>query len=220
MTDTKKRGRPKTEASRQICEALLEAAETCLRTKTYKAITVREIAALADTNPAMINYYFKNKEGLFVALLDFLFSQWEEGIRQLVDDMPKQQELPTKGLIQLIDNCFYQHAPVIKLLTHELAARNSSIHEVYRSRLSSRITKSMKLFLTQAASLGFYRSDLHLNYTALNLASIAIHPMSIPPKAMKQAYDIDSSEFQEAPWLINLEQDFNRLCAVPQKLGT
>lgn len=214
MTEAKKRGRPKTETSRQVCEALLGAAENCLRTKTYKAITVREIAALADTNPAMINYYFNNKEGLFVALIDFLFTQWEDGIRRLVDDMPNHAESPTKALVQLIDACFYQHAPIIKLLTHELAARNSGIREIYRNRLSSRITKSMRQFLVQAGKLGFYRTDLHLNYTVLNLSSMAIHPMSIPPRAMLSAYGIESTEFQGEAWLNNLEQDINRLCAV------
>jgi AcrR family transcriptional regulator len=46
-------------------EKLLKAAETLFSTKGFKEVSVREIAACADVNSALVGYYFGSKQGLF-----------------------------------------------------------------------------------------------------------------------------------------------------------
>jgi AcrR family transcriptional regulator len=46
-------------------EKLLKAAETLFATKGFKEVSVREIAACADVNSALVGYYFGSKQGLF-----------------------------------------------------------------------------------------------------------------------------------------------------------
>jgi AcrR family transcriptional regulator len=46
-------------------QAILEAARLCFATEGYDQVGVREIAARAGVDPALINRYFGSKEGLF-----------------------------------------------------------------------------------------------------------------------------------------------------------
>jgi AcrR family transcriptional regulator len=46
-------------------QAILDAARTCFMHHGYEQVGVREIAALADADPALVNRYFGSKEGLF-----------------------------------------------------------------------------------------------------------------------------------------------------------
>ena len=46
-------------------QAILEAAKTCFMQEGYEQVGVREIAARAGVDPALVNRYFGSKEGLF-----------------------------------------------------------------------------------------------------------------------------------------------------------
>jgi AcrR family transcriptional regulator len=60
-------GRPNKDiATRQI---LLEKAQELFTTMPYERVSTRLIAKKADVNPAMIRYYFGNKQGLFETML-------------------------------------------------------------------------------------------------------------------------------------------------------
>ena len=213
MKDSKPRGRPSGEKSRHVVEALLRAAEECVKDKQFKDITVREIAALADVNPAMINYYFNNKEGLFVALIEFLFVEWEEKVAALVSDMKAGGESPTARFVALVDECYYQHAPIIRLLHQELTEEDSGIQAAYRQRLASRTTKAMGRFIERAAELGHYRQNLDVRFASLTLACVAIHPISLESSAMEAAYDIRLDELRSPEWLSSLNDNIERLFA-------
>jgi AcrR family transcriptional regulator len=46
-------------------EKLLKAAEALFATKGFKEVSVREIAACANVNSALVGYYFGGKQALF-----------------------------------------------------------------------------------------------------------------------------------------------------------
>ena len=65
------KGRPVNPEKQAMQKAkLLASAEQLLAEKPYVNITIRELAQHSGINSAMISYYFTNKEGLFIALLD------------------------------------------------------------------------------------------------------------------------------------------------------
>lgn len=61
-----------------VRERLLDAALNCFLQDDYHRVSTRKIAAMANTNIAMIRYYFGNKAGLY-----------EEMIRSQLDDLLK-----------------------------------------------------------------------------------------------------------------------------------
>ncbi|WP_315982105.1 helix-turn-helix domain-containing protein [Aliamphritea spongicola] len=61
-----KRGRPTDPALQEKRrEDLLDAAFELLRHKSYRSITIRELASQANTQSAMIKYYFNDKQECF-----------------------------------------------------------------------------------------------------------------------------------------------------------
>jgi AcrR family transcriptional regulator len=56
-------------------ERILEAAAEAFSRLGFKAATVREICKQADANVAMLNYYFKDKESLYQAVIQDLFAR-------------------------------------------------------------------------------------------------------------------------------------------------
>jgi AcrR family transcriptional regulator len=56
---------PRCRNSTATRQAILEAARTCFMHDGYEQVGVREIAARAGVDPALVNRYFGSKEGLF-----------------------------------------------------------------------------------------------------------------------------------------------------------
>lgn len=70
------RGRPVNAITQQQRKhGLMNTAFELLKEKSYRSITIWEIAAKANMQSAMISYYFGDKEGLFIALLEILAKQ-------------------------------------------------------------------------------------------------------------------------------------------------
>jgi len=55
-------------------ERILNAATDIFSEYGFKAATIREICKLAKTNVAAVNYYFRDKEGLYIAVLEGLLT--------------------------------------------------------------------------------------------------------------------------------------------------
>lgn len=65
----------KTKKSEQARTALLEAAKTVLRNKGYSGLSTRDVAVAAEMPLSQIHYHFGSKEGLVLALFDYLNEQ-------------------------------------------------------------------------------------------------------------------------------------------------
>ena len=55
-------------------QAIIEAARKIFQEKGFKEATMRDIAAVANINMAMVHYYFRSKENLFFLVLNESFS--------------------------------------------------------------------------------------------------------------------------------------------------
>jgi len=55
-------------------ERILDSAAEIFGNEGFKSATIRRIAEAADANVAAINYHFRDKEGLYAAVLENLFS--------------------------------------------------------------------------------------------------------------------------------------------------
>ena len=63
-------GRPAADDSRDVRGQLLVAARDLFTRHGFDAVSTRQLAAAAETTPAMIHYYFEDKHGLYRALLE------------------------------------------------------------------------------------------------------------------------------------------------------
>ena len=72
-------------------ERILEAAGEIFGRDGFKAATIRRIADAANANVASINYHFRDKEGLYAAVLENLFKR---GFSRFPADMGVEPEAP------------------------------------------------------------------------------------------------------------------------------
>ena len=63
-------GRPSADDPRDVRAQLLAAARDLFTRFGFDAVSTRQLAAEAETTPAMIHYYFGDKHGLYRALLE------------------------------------------------------------------------------------------------------------------------------------------------------
>jgi len=75
---------------------LLEAGIALFAGKGYASTTVREIVARAGVSKPVLYYYFKNKEGIFLAILDWAAEKQEDLLAEVLDT-------PGTALDRLID---------------------------------------------------------------------------------------------------------------------
>jgi AcrR family transcriptional regulator len=97
---------PRGDATR---DALIEAATLVFARDRFSSANLREIAGLAQVNPALIGYHFRNKEGLYLAVFERLVGQmrataapWLEAIRRATEqDAPREACL--EAILQFLD---------------------------------------------------------------------------------------------------------------------
>ena len=67
-------GRPSGGEGDRVRSDLLQAARQLFLNSEFKAVSIREIAAKAGVNGAMVSYYFGSKQGLYLAMVEELLS--------------------------------------------------------------------------------------------------------------------------------------------------
>lgn len=77
------KGEPLSEMALRI----LEVAMGLFAKKGYAATSVREIVQAAQVTNPMLYYYFESKEGLFYKLIELLFGEMEQQVRQTLESM-------------------------------------------------------------------------------------------------------------------------------------
>ncbi len=95
-----------------VRERLLEGATELFTQKGYAATTVREIVATAGVTKPALYYYFKNKEGIYMELMQGGFSKLDELLATSFGD----QESATEKLLRLCDRAYSLFMENIKLV--------------------------------------------------------------------------------------------------------
>ena len=148
MTKTSSRGRPSDPQKQQLQkDKLLDAAQALLAIKPYKEVTIRDLADHAGLNSAMVRYYFNNKEGLFLALLDQMSKQHFVDMKQIAS----QQE-PIKKFIQFMLKMLTQNNSLARLIHDEFANDNSKLGEAFIERFPKRMAKILPQLIWMISS--------------------------------------------------------------------
>lgn len=75
-----------------IRDRVLVAARTTFTQVGVEAASLREIARVARTSPAMIGYWFESKDGLFRAVIDDVYDRFLSDMREIAEAEPDPLE--------------------------------------------------------------------------------------------------------------------------------
>ncbi len=173
---------------------IVEAARKVFQEKGFKEATMRDIAAEAKINMAMVHYYFRSKENLFFLILDEAFRQLIEKIVSVLNN----DELDIFEKIRRIVSeyiTFFSEKPYLPQFLMGEVIRNPE-------RMGKQMLKNMSflnVFRTFSEQLGKeYEKGTIQHISAfsllLNIISLCVFPAIIKPLAC-EVPDYDTTVF-------------------------
>jgi AcrR family transcriptional regulator len=157
---------------------IMEAAIRDFSKLGFGGARVDRIALVAKTNERMLYYYFGSKEGLFVAVLEEVFSRYNEAEKELHLDNNNPIEA-LKILASFMWDYYYYHPEFIRLLNSE------NLHEAKHIRQSTSLgnfihpfTEAIKKILSSGSNLGLMRKDIDPVRFYLTISSLGYYILS------------------------------------------
>ena len=170
-------GRPAGRDRERVRSDLLEAARQHFLKSEFKAVSLRQIAESAGVNPAMVNYYFGNKQGLYLAMVESLLAQLETSLEAL----GKNQSLTIADFSRsytriLVENPWWPNFMIREVLFSEGKTRDAVMHRV-ATDFAPRLLASIQ----QDIAAGNYRQDLNPVMTVVSMMALTIFPFLTKP---------------------------------------
>jgi AcrR family transcriptional regulator len=149
------------EAKHQI----LKVASKLFSEKGYEAVSVREIAIIAEVNVSMISYYFGGKEGLYRSIIEShydkakdLFSKLETLAQEATTNKDNFIKFWRNFLEQLID-LKLQNQNVEEILLHDFVQGLSYSYEIHKKFLPV-MFKDLDKIIEVGKSKGWFKKEV------------------------------------------------------------
>jgi AcrR family transcriptional regulator len=202
------RGRPVDSKSQELQKLkLITAANSLLNSKTYKTITIREIAQLAGTKSAMISYYFGSKQGLFQAMMNHLHQSQPDVISHI-----RQANLPIKVFVTQILSTASKNPGLVRFVHDEILNEHSPLRESFINSLPKTISLFLPELIKQEIEKGNFRADLNPKYAAFSLMTMIMSPFVISP-IREQVWQIPLKEITQPEWAAHIYNLFVSGCS-------
>ena len=152
-------------------DAILDAAEELFAKQGFAATTTKQIGSAAGVNPALIHYYFGNKEGLYRALLRRLFeSIMARGAEQLATSPPP--DAAVRALIGIQSDTMVAHPSFPRLLARELVDHGMTHAGDSLNRLSETLFRRLCELIQGGQEAGIFRPDMDPRFAAVSTISL------------------------------------------------
>ena len=159
-------------------ESILRAATTEFADNGFAGGRVDEIAAQTDTTKRMIYYYFRSKEGLYLAVMESAYAV----IRRLEQNLDVDGLDPVDALRSLAESTYDHHTShrdFVRLVAIENVHRAEHIrHSGVIRDLNSTAVQTLERVLGRGVAAGVFRSDIdaldvHMMISAYSVFHVA-----------------------------------------------
>lgn len=210
MSKDTKRGRPLDPAiQQQRKEQLMEAAYALMKEKSFRTITIREIAERANMKSAMISYYFENKEGLFLAVLERFAAINLERLKQVVSD-----DDPIRAFIQAAVSHFAENPSLSRFIADEIMSQKGPLGEQFINMMPKRVANLLPALIKAQQQAGNIRNDLDPKWAAFSLMTMIVMPFIGAP-VRERAWNIAHDDVSSSAWVEHIYQLFMAGCRAP-----
>lgn len=153
--------------------ALLNAAIEVFAQYGFDGGSVEKISTRAHSHDRMIYYYFKNKEGLFIAALEEIYRRYTEAEATLAHDLtnPKQSMIDATAFML---HYFRDHPEFVTLLNTENLFHGKHIKQSIKAKgFSSPAIHMLGRVLVNGQQLGVFRAHITPRDLYLMVVSLA-----------------------------------------------
>lgn len=144
----------------------------------FEGARVDRIAERSRVSKNMLYYYFKSKEGLFVAALDRTYEQ----LREQQKDISVRASDPVMAMQQLVHHTFhaFENNPhAIRLMNEENKHRGKYLRKSGQIRyLYTPLVETIQFILERGRSDGIFRPSIDARLLYMTLSSLCYHYLS------------------------------------------
>jgi AcrR family transcriptional regulator len=197
------RGRPQDpEIQQQRKDKLIAAAHTLLKRKSFRSITIRELAAEAGVQSSMISYYFGDKEALFIAMLEQISAHHFSNLA-LLSEHPQ----PLKSFIRAMLEHFEHNHSIGRMLMDDVLEEPSALAERFIELFPKQMVDFLPALIEREQNNGLFRQDLNPRWAAFSLINMIIMPFFADP-IREQTWRISRKEIASQAWADHIYQLF------------
>jgi len=190
-------GRPAAHDRPETRDALLDAAGRLCGLHGAGAVSLRRIAADAGVTPAMVHYYFGDKEGLYDAMLERTFGRLVERVRSVVGRRDAAEAHgepggPLRDLLGVMTHAFAEEPWIPALVVREVLAEGGRFRERFIRGYASRMAELLPGLMRREIAAGRFRTDLDPSLAFLSFMGMTVMPFVARPvveRALGFRYD-------------------------------
>ncbi|MBC7003597.1 TetR/AcrR family transcriptional regulator [Photobacterium sp. BZF1] len=173
-------------------EKILDVSIELLKSEGDFGISMRKVATLADMSLSNVQYYFKNKDALLIAMADRYF-------QQCLDEISSQSELAEQQDLKPLVHAFLAHGLEISDMCRifreywALSTRNEAIEDYlskYYQTLAGILSDKLKHLAVDESSLG----------KAVSIFIPYVEGYSITAKSLPQDFEVMSAVLSDVIW--------------------
>jgi len=174
-------GRPtEREGARDVRETLLEVAGQLFSQRGVNEVSLRELARAAGVTPAMVHYYFGDKQGLYEALLERALSRVLARVREIVAAEREDLE-EIADLLRVVIGALSSERWIPSLIIREVIADTGRFRERFIRDFASQIARIVPQVLGRELAAGRLRRDLDLPLAFVSLLGMMAWPFAARP---------------------------------------
>jgi TetR/AcrR family transcriptional regulator, regulator of cefoperazone and chloramphenicol sensitivity len=155
---------------------LIEAAGEVFAEHGYQAATVREICTRAGANVAAVNYHFRDKMGLYVAVLEnSLCASPPADVRALLERSATPEDALRQMIYRMLQRMYGKRergAWHVRIMAHELARPTAALDRVVAEVIQPSYTAMREII---GRILGLPPDDETTRLSALSVISQVVH---------------------------------------------
>lgn len=175
-------GRPPAEQQTTLQAQLLDAAEALFGAQGYAATSIRAVADQAGTNPALVHYYFGNKQDLLIAVLDRAFEPAAADIRKLAQASAGRKP-GLDDIMALLSSTASHHPNLPRLLVREVMLSAGDLRSLFLERYAGRLGGALVPVVEEMRRRGIINPQFDAPALTLMLLSLSMFPVIAQPVA-------------------------------------
>ncbi|MGQ0712550.1 MAG: TetR/AcrR family transcriptional regulator [Gemmatimonadaceae bacterium] len=155
-------------------DAILDAALRCFAAKGYVATTIKDLAAEAQVNSALLYYYFSDKQTLYRETLRHVAQRLSDSAgRRLDADIPPDEAI--RRFVEQQAEFLIAHPHVPRLLLREMLEHTGRHAESAIVSLTGSVFKTLCGVIRRGQQQGIFRDDVDPQYGAISTLSLVAY---------------------------------------------
>lgn len=168
----RQRGRPYDNGQQNLKSQILDSAEELFAQHGYAATSIRHIAGSVGVNPALVHYYFGNKE----ALLHEVMERSLEPLARAITAMKSNGDTSPASIAGLLLSMLAKHPNLPRLMTREVLLPGGVMQQYFTDNLAPNLGGALPALLSREKSQGRLRHDADPAISAVLIMAMCVFP--------------------------------------------